>query len=150
MRQTMRTTPANRAESNSAWQYFFHKHNSRKERHPDQIHDATDEKQEHQRPATADAVGAVLAARALDLKPRIGAIPSPHNPASIRTTTSMVPGMPCTVISSALTRRAEPLALPEYSRTNIANVSTLDEAVAFNPLCACPIPNASRLAPQAR
>ena len=93
----------------------------------------------------------MLATRALDLKPRIGAIPSPHNPASIRTTTSMVPGMPCTVISSALTRRAEPLALPESSRTNIANVSTLDDAVAaFNPLCACPIPNASRLAPQAR
>jgi hypothetical protein len=36
-------------------------------------------------------------------------------------------------------------------RTNICNVSTLDDAVAaFNPLCACPIPNASRLAPQAR
>jgi hypothetical protein len=36
-------------------------------------------------------------------------------------------------------------------RTNIGNVSTLDAAVvAFNPLCACPIPNASRLAPQAR
>jgi hypothetical protein len=28
----------------------------------------------------------------------------PHNPASIRTTTSMVPGPPCTVISSALCR----------------------------------------------
>jgi hypothetical protein len=42
-------------------------------------------------------------------------------------------------------------ALPESSRTNIGNVSTLDDAVAaFNPLCACPIPNASRLAPQAR
>jgi len=36
-------------------------------------------------------------------------------------------------------------------RTNIGNVSTLDDAVAaFNPLCACPIPNASRLASQAR
>ena len=34
---------------------------------------------------------------------------------------------------------------------NIGNVSTLDDAVAaFNPLCACPIPNASRLASQAR
>ena len=40
---------------------------------------------------------------------------------------------------------------PESSRTNIGNVSTLDDAVAaFNPLGACPIPNASRLAPQAR
>src|SRR5262249_28553746 len=36
-------------------------------------------------------------------------------------------------------------------RTNIGYVSTLDDAVAaFNPLCACPIPNASRLASQAR
>jgi hypothetical protein len=40
---------------------------------------------------------------------------------------------------------------PESSRTNIGNVSTLDDTVAaFNPLCVCPIPNASRLAPQAR
>jgi hypothetical protein len=36
-------------------------------------------------------------------------------------------------------------------RTNIGNVSTLDDAVAaFNPLCAFQIPNASRLASQAR
>ena len=36
-------------------------------------------------------------------------------------------------------------------RTNIGDVLTLDAAVAaFNPLCACPIPNASRLACQAR
>ena len=47
--------------------------------------------------------------------------------------------------------KAELLDLPESSRTNIGNVLTLDAAVAaFNPLCACPIPNASRLAPQAR
>jgi hypothetical protein len=36
-------------------------------------------------------------------------------------------------------------------QTNIGNVSTFDDAgAAFNPLCACPIPNASRLAPRAR
>ena len=36
-------------------------------------------------------------------------------------------------------------------RLERGNVSTLDDAVAaFNPLCACPIPNASRLASQAR
>ena len=50
-----------------------------------------------------------------------------------------------------MSRRAEPPALPESSQTNIGNGSTLDNAVvAFNPLCACPIPSASRLAPQAR
>jgi hypothetical protein len=38
----------------------------------------------------------------------------------------------------------------ESSRTNIANVSPLDDArAAFNPLRACSTPNA-RLAPQAR
>jgi NADPH:quinone reductase-like Zn-dependent oxidoreductase len=36
-------------------------------------------------------------------------------------------------------------------RTNIGTVSTLDDAVAaFKPLCACPIPNASRRVPQVR
>ena len=47
--------------------------------------------------------------------------------------------------------RAKPLALPKSSRTTIGVASTLDDAdAAFNPLCACPIQNASRLAAQAR
>ena len=46
---------------------------------------------------------------------------------------------------------AKLLVLPEFSGTNIGNVSILDDAVAaFSPLCASPIPKASRLAPQAR
>jgi hypothetical protein len=39
----------------------------------------------------------------------------------------------------------------EDEDSDIENVSTLDDAVAaFSPLCASPIPKASRLAPQAR
>jgi hypothetical protein len=46
---------------------------------------------------------------------------------------------------------AEPLAPPGSSRTYNGDVSTLGEAVAaFNRRCAHPIPNAPRLAPQAR
>jgi hypothetical protein len=47
--------------------------------------------------------------------------------------------------------RANLLALPESTPTNIGNASTIGDAIAaFRPPCACPIPNASRLAPQAR
>jgi hypothetical protein len=41
--------------------------------------------------------------------------------------------------------------LVETVALGVTRWTTLDDAVAaFNPLCACPIPNASRLAPQAR
>src|SRR5438128_1953826 len=49
-------------ENNSAWKHLLHKRDGCEDRYPDEVHDTTDEKQEHQRPATAHAVGAVLRA----------------------------------------------------------------------------------------
>jgi len=43
------------------------------------------------------------------------------------------------------------LVRPKSSPTHIGNVATLDDAIAaFKPLCACPSPNVSRLAPPVR
>src|SRR5262249_36371938 len=69
-------------------------------------------------------------------------------PYAARTTIANNPASPATArVFMTVLHHAGQRELLSY----IGNVSTLDDAVAaFNPLCACPIPNASRLASQAR